>query len=48
MHTLDHGPLLQLRLGYPTDTRGPLVVHVLGLDASDAAELFVTVSVMAQ
>lgn len=48
MHTLDRGPLLQLRLGYPTDTRGPLVVHVLGLDTSDATEFFVTVSVVTQ
>ena len=43
MHTLDDGPLFQLRLGYPTDTGRPLVVHILGLDTSDATELFVTI-----
>lgn len=43
MHTLNHGPLLQLRLRYTADTGRALVVHVFSLDASDATELFVAV-----
>jgi hypothetical protein len=43
MHALHYGSLFQLRFGYPADTGRPLIVHILGLNTSDAAELFVSV-----
>jgi hypothetical protein len=43
MHALHYGSLFQLRFGYPANAGRPLIVHILGLNTSDAAELFVSV-----
>lgn len=42
MRAFDDNALLQRRLGHSAYTGGPLEVHILRLDTSDAAELLVS------
>jgi hypothetical protein len=44
MRAFDDNALLQRRLGHSAYTGGPLEVHILRLDTSDAAELLVSLS----